>query len=395
MKRLTIVLLCLLFSSPVWPDEITFRADLENEIDYINARLSHSQVARINDRGTVRIVTPSRIVEFPIQDVTFHYNASGHRVRVAGEYNIKRFRSGRLTDVTHRNSFSSPSRRMALEAIDAFRRIQDHFTHDDPRREWMNTPLPVPDRRPDYRTIGEAIDYLNDNLVYSVILDLDENGIMTINAPSRIYRVNIIEAEFYPYDWSGDGKVRVYGDWCISTSDDERGRYDQYTPRVEFNVHYFNRAKPGVRALYYIKGSLLDQSEAEIEEYLDWKMTRQRDYESIEEAIKYINDRLEISIITDIDNDGVMTLNASRSIYKVPVRDSRFRRGSREHITLLGFEVSTGYRNTVEISSPESIEQYKDRRLEERTESQEFSVRSRHDVRDIIYALEYIQFMIR
>lgn len=395
MKRLTIVLLCLLFSSLALPDENSFRTEQENEIDYINARLSHSQVARINDSGTVRIVTPSRIVEFPIQDVTFHYNASGHRVRVAGEYNIKRFRSGRLTEVTHRNSFSSPSRRMALEAIDAFRRIQDQFTADDPRRDWMNTALPVPERRPDYRTIGEAIDYLNENLVYSVILDLDESGIMTINAPSRIYRVDIKEAEFYPYDWSGDGKVRVYGDWCISVSGDERGRHDRYVPRVEFTIHSFNRAKPSVRALYYIKGSLLDQSEVEIEEYLDWKMTRQRDYESIKEAIKYINDRLEISMITDIDNDGVMTLNASQSMYKVPMRSSRFRRGSREHITLLGFQVVTGHRNTVEISSPEGIGQYRDRRLEERIESQEFSVRDRHDVRDIIFALEYIKFMVR
>ncbi len=395
MKRLTIVLLCLLFSSPVWPDDNSFRTELENEIDFINSRLSHSQVARINDSGTVRIVTPRRIVEFPIQDVSFNYNASDHRVRVAGNYNIKRFRHGRLTDVTHRNSFSSPSRRTALEAIDAFRRIQDHFTHDDPRQQWMNTVLPIPERRPEYRTIGEAITYINDNLAYSVILGLDENGIMTVNAPSRMYRVNIIEAEFSSYDWSGDGKVRVYGDWCIRVSDDDRGRYDRYVPRVEFNVHSFTRVKPSVRALYYIKGALLDRTAAEIEEFLDWKMTQQRDYESIGEAIKYINDRLEISIITDIDSDGVMTINASRSIYKVPVRDSRFRRGSREQITFLGFEVATGHGITVEISSPEGIEQYRDRRFERRLDSQEFSVRSRHDIREIIEALEYIKFMIR
>jgi len=395
MKRLTIVLFCLIFVSLVWSDENSIRADLENEIDFINARLSHSQIARINDNGTVRIVTPRRIIEFPIQDVSFNFNASGQRVRIAGDYNIKRFRSGRLTDVTHRNSFSSPSRRSALEAIDAFRRIREHFNQDDPNRQWINTELPVEDIRPEYRTIHEAITYINDNLAYSVILDFDEDGIMTINAPSRLYRVDIKEAKFSAYDWSDDGKVRVYGKWCISVSDDDPGNFERYVPRVEFNVHSFTRVQPTVRALYYIQGSLYDRTAAEIEEYLDWKNTHQWDYESIEEAIKFINDRLEISIITDIDNDGVMTLNASQSMYKVPMRSSRFRRGSREHITLLGFQVVTGHRNTVEISSPEGIGQYRDRRLEERIESQEFSVRDRHDVRDIIFALEYIKFMVR
>ncbi len=395
MKRLTIVLFFLFFSSLLWSNENSFRTELENEIDLINSRLSHSQIARIDDRGTVRIVTPRRIIEFPIQEVAFNYNASGRRVRVAGDYNIKIFESGRLTEVSHRRSFTSPSRRMALETIDAFRRIRDLFTKDDPGRQLMNTALPVTDRAPEYRTIQEAISYINDNFALSVILDIDENGIMTINAPSRLYRVDMKEAEFAAYDWSGDGKVRVYGEWCLRVSDDESDRYDRYVPRAEFNVHSFNRARPAVRALYYIKSTLLGQTGAEIEEILAAKRSHQWDFRSVEEAVKYINDRLEISIITNIDENGVMTVNASRSIYKVPMHESRFRTGSRERITFLGFEVTTGHGNTVEISSPGGIEQYRDRRLERRIESQDFTVRSRHDIRDIIDALEYIQFMIR
>ncbi len=373
----------------------SLKTGVDDLIDQINARLSHSQIIRIDNDGMVYIKTPMDMIEFPIQETVFNYNASGNRVRVANNYNINRLRNERLIEVAHRISFTSPSRRMAFEAIDAFRDIKELFSGEDKKNEILNYDLPLIEESSEYRTLGEAIHFINDNLQLSLIMSMNNNGIMLINSPSELYEINLKEADFSEYDWTHDPKVRIYGDWCVRIMDYKHQRAGAYRPRVEFNVHSVSSTRSTVRALYHIKGALLGNTSGQIDNALRVQTTPLHRYRDIDEAVKYINDRLEISIITDIDKNGMVTINASEHIYKIPIKNSRFRIGRRRFNVFLGFEITSGSRNMVEIFSPAGLERYRDKRLQRRINSEQFTARSRFDASEIIKALEFIQEQIK
>lgn len=386
---------CLLFVAVfqvcIWSADIDFRSELEETIELINSRLSHSQIMRVNDKGIVRIKAPDQLIEFPIQEVSFNYNDSDHRIRIAGDFNIKYFdHDGELDEISHRQSFTCGSKRMAQEAIDAFRRIKQLFMKKDGEGKHLSRSLPVADPSLGYETLEQAIGFINDNLVLSLILDVTPDGTMVINAPSAIYRVNMKSAHFSLNELSQETKVRVYGDWCIEVTEEDDRQESRFVPRESFASRSGSRARQCVRALYYIKGALLGQTSAQVEDTPNLKNRGRENYSNIEEAIEYINDRLEISIVTGIDEDQVMTVNSSDYIYELPIRDCRFRSG-RNRISIFGLGLFGGRDNSVEIVCRKGMERYEDRELQRRIDSEQFSIRSRQSVAEVIEALEYIQ----
>ncbi len=394
MKHYTGVLLVFAFVSGIWSAEPSRQTDVNDAIELINSRLSHSRILKIDADGVVSVKAPGQIIEFPIRAVSFNYNDSDCRVRVAGDYNIRYYKGDRLTEVTHRQSFTCGSRRMAQDAVDSFRSIKSRFLEGDPALNHQNKILSAVDGALGYKTLGQAIDFINDNLSRSVILGLDETGQMAINAPSAIYRIDMKAAHFALKDWSDQAQLRVYGEWCVEVSQEKGRRVERFVPRESFSTHSNSRGRESVEALYYIKGAVLGQHSAQIEEQLMLSRSSPEDYRSIEEAIQYINDRLEISIITGIDEDGLMTVNASEYIYKLPLRDCRFRSG-RNMISFFGFRITGRRDSSVDVRCSRGLERHYDGVLQRRIDSESFSARSRRDVKDIIAAFEYIQNKVR
>ncbi len=395
MKRFILLFLVALLSSGLYADDKTFRTEIDNAVELINSRLSHSRIVRVDDKGVVHIQAPDQMIEFPIQEVSFNYNDSDHRVRVAGDYNIRYYdEDGECEEVSHRQSFTCRSRRMAEDAIDAFRRIKDLFTTGSISREKTDLILPVEDDSLGYRTLKQAVRFVNDNLLLSLILEVNDNGIMSINAPSAMYLVDMKQAQFALNDWSDQPKVRIYGDWCVEMYEDDNPRHRHFVPRESFSSRSASRARQCVRALYYIKGALLGQTAVQIEDESNIKGTFREEYSNVEEAVDYINNRLKISIITGIDSDGKLVVNASENIYKIPLRSCMIRSG-RNRISFFGIGLFGDRSDTVEIRCRKGLELYADRELIRRLDEENFSVANRRSVSEVVEAFEYLQNKIR
>jgi hypothetical protein len=263
-----------------------------------------------------------------------------------------------------------------------------------PEQQRLEVPLPVLDRTLGYTSLGQAVDFINDSLSMSLILGIDEQGIMLINAPSAIYRVDLRAAQFGINDGSGRVKIRIFGDWCISVFDEGDRRRERHLSRESFTTHSGNRARESVRAFYHLKGVVLGQTADQIEENAFLRGSIREDYRSVEEAIEYINDRLEISIITGLDEQGVMTVNASEQIYKIPLHNCRFRAG-RNRVSFLGFGLFGGRGNVVEITCPKGFDRYSDRDMVRRVDGERFTARSKAAVKEIITAFEFIRNKVR
>lgn len=394
MKTTSLLLMVLMLTGSVWSQEKKTSLDVQDAIELINSKLSHSKIMGIDDKGLVRIKAPEQMIEFSILDVSFNYNDSDNRVRVAGDHNINYYEDERFVEVSHRQSFTCRSSRMAQDVIDALRRLKEQFAKDDPARQRLEKKLPQEDRSLGYSTMRQAMDFINDNLSLSLILDIDEEGMMIINAPSAIYRVDLAAAHFGLNDGSDRARVRIFGDWVISILEEGNRKKERFIARESFSVHSTSRARQSVKALYDLKGAFLGQSAPFEEENSFLRASIREDYRSIEEAVEYINDRLEVSIITGLDQNGIMTVNASEQIYKLPLKTCRFRAG-RNRISVLGFGLFGGRGSVVEISSPKGLEKYTDRDLVRRVDGESFSARTKGAVKEIINAFEYIQNKIR
>lgn len=390
MIKIGIFLLALGLTFAGLASDSPFNTDISDAIEIINARLSHSRIIGIDEEGMVKIKAPGQIIEFPIRDVAFNYNDSDHRVRVAGIHNIKYYEDGRLVEVSHRQSFTCGSTRMAQDVIDSFRTIRNKYLGKNRDRDWEARGLPVADGALGFQTLGQAVDFINDSFCLSVVVNLEQNRELVINAPSAIYRVDMNCAQFAVNDWSGRPSVRIFGDWCVEMTAEDGRRNSRLVPRESFTVCSPQRARQSVLALSYIKGTLLGHDVEQIEENANQRRVLREDFNSIEEAVDFINDRLEISIITNIDEHGMVTVNAPENIYQFPLSECRFRPG-RNRISIFGFEISGRRRDSVEIRCNKGLELYFDRRLQRREESENFSVKGRHEVREVIEALEYIQ----
>jgi hypothetical protein len=72
-----------------------------------------------------------------------------------------------------------------------------------------------------YANVGEAIDFINSRLSYSIILGIDKTGNISINAPDEIYRFNLNEvktnsaisrstsSDWFPFSFPGTPAIGV------------------------------------------------------------------------------------------------------------------------------------------------------------------------------------------
>lgn len=395
MKRLTLFLLVTLMCLEIHSNDESVRARIDDAVELINSRLSHSRIVAVDARGVVQVQAPGQRIEFPVQKVSFHYNDSNHRVRVAGDFNIRHYdEEGELEEVTHRQSFSCHSRRMAEDAVEAFRRIKDIFIEETADEPFLGLSLPRGPVPLSFRTLREAVRFVNDSLSLSLIVDVSENGNMIINSPGAMYLVDLKAADFALNNLTNEPRLRIYGYWCVETYEPGERQRGRFIPRESFSFHSSERARQCVRALYYIKGALLGQTAEQIE--LEPNITEDvlEEYKSVEEAIRYLNNRLKISIVTGIDPEGRLVVNASENIYKIPLRNCVFRAG-RNGLTFFGIGVFGSRNDAVEVRCSRELEIYADKKLVKRSKEERFSVTSRQGIDEVVAALEYIQNKIR
>ena len=365
-------------------------AGTNEAVDYVNARVRHSAILRVTEAGVVRVRTPSETLTFKLQATVFSLNDQNgdHRVRIASSEPIEAWDGEHREDVTHRQSFVCRSRTDAREAIAALRRLKQSFLDKDPKYTCLKRKLAPDGNGGEYATLGEALDFVNDHLSHSVVLGLDDQGILTLQASDEtIYRVDLARAEFGLNDRGGDPRVRIYGNWCIEIFRD--GHRDQETPRESFTVRSRLGAKEVVQALYGIKAASASKDTAKRASLRNGSETRSPAYTTIPEAIDALNDRLAVSIVLGLDAQGDLLINASDAIYHVKLADCTFRK-PKERIHLLGL-IHLGQEEGVNIASPKGLRKYVDSVRWDTVDDQTFSCESESDTRAALQAFDFIK----
>jgi len=365
-------------------------------IDFINDRLSHSVIQKIDADGTVTISAPSEKIRFNLRDVSFNYNGGNNddRVRVFGDNCIGLFEKKELKEKTSRQSFLCDSEKEAYEVITAFKYLKKQYTAPQKGLVATDKKLKVSDTTLGTKTVGEAIDFINENLSYSMVTGIDDQGMMTINAPDEIYRVNLKLAEF-GYNDSDDGsKMRIYGDFCIEVKKD-RGR-NEFISRKSFQAPDRVKAYKVITVLYYLKGTYTDVDPATLPGLKNVQRKRVNSYTNAQEAIDFINDRLSYSIILAIDKTGIMTINAPDEIYRFNVKEVKVSKTDHRNISSDWFRLPVpDYAPGVLFECNECIRKYESPGSYDTEDDQVFQCGNMTEAKEVVKAFGYLQGVVK
>jgi hypothetical protein len=361
--------------------------------DFINDRLSHSIVQKIDPDGTVTMSAPDQKIKFRLADVSFNYNGGNDddRVRVFCNNCIAHYEHKQLTETTSRQSFLCESEKDANEVITAFRHLKKLFTANQKSGMASDKKLKVSDSTLGTRTVAEAIDFVNENLSYSMVLDIDDMGMMTINAPEDIYRVDLKKAEFGYNDLDGSSRVRIYGDFCVEIKEDHGGK--KFISRQSFQAHGRVQAYKVISVLYYLKSTYCDLDQAKIAALKNIGGTGPGSYKNVNEAMDYINSRLSYSIILGIDKTGNITINSPDDIYRFNIHDVKMSKTDHRNFKSDWFRVRipVDYSPGVLFECNDCIKQYEAPDSYDAIDEQVFQCGSLKEANEVLKALAYIK----
>jgi hypothetical protein len=370
----------------------------DDAIEFVNARLSHSYLMRIDPNGGAKIKAPGgQTFTFNIKDVAFSFNDRNDdaRIRVASDQGIGLQNEDRDKDDRFRQSFVCRSSKAAREAIDSLRKLKKTFTERDDRFKHLDRKLVSGDAELTFTTLGEAIDFVNDRLAISVVTRVDTKGFLFINGPDKVYQVDLRKAEFGFNPLSDDPKVRIYGDWCLALL--HHGKMDREIARESFTTGFRQDAYQVIKALYFIQGAFTGMDAAQIKTLRNVTRSQTKEYSTIQGALDAINDRLAISIVLGIDPKGLLTINASEHIYRLDIAKCSFEK-ARPKRTFQGWlqrTFSFDDQEGVTITCPDGIQKCADAQSSRTVEEETFSCESAFDTREIIKALEFIKDKVR
>jgi hypothetical protein len=291
-------------------------------------------------------------------------------------------------EILHRQSFTCRTREGAREVVQALRRLRAACLEKDPSAASFNRKLKG---GAGTQTLDQALDLVNDNLAISVALKVDPKGILTLNGPDDIYRVDLARAEFALNDLNDEPRVRIYGDWCIETF---RGHgRDRQMSRESFTTRTRQGARDVVRALYTVKAAFTGMDPAAVAALRNVTGERIRDYKTIAQAVDAINDRLDVSILMGVDAKGEVVVNAPDRIYRFNILDCQFRR-ARERSWFFG--LVRGFDGEgVTIEGRKGLQKFEDGHFYDTVDEETFSCRSSFEVREVVQALDFIQDQTR
>jgi len=387
MCALGLLSVSLLFSQESAVDDI---------VEEINLRLSHSSIEGIDKDGVVTIKSPDEIYKFNLRDASFNYNSRNDdsRVRILCNYCIEQFDDHHLEDTIHRESFLCKSEKHALQVIDDFKRLKRMFADRGMAPAPFDKPLSIGSSSLPYATVREAVDYINGFLDYSMILRVDENGRMLINAPSNIYEVDLRKAQFGFNDLADEPRVRIYGEWCVEQLD--KG-HNTTLPRESFQISDEDDAGDIMRALYFIKAAYTGVDAASVNSLKAVTGAKTNAYSTVAEAIDYINDRLKYSLIQGVSDKGVVTINSQEYIFVFDIAQCTFSPDHADSILKEMFSFGDGdsFRKAILVTAREGIERYREGRLRDTIDDQDFQCRSQAEATEVIKAFGFVRDKIR
>jgi hypothetical protein len=365
--------------------------------DFINDRLSHSVLQKIDPDGTVTIGAPGEKIKFKLREVFFNYNGGNNddRVRVFCDDCIEHYEHKSLTEKTSRQSFACESEEEANEAISAFRHLKKLYTADQKSSIQGDKKLKVSDSTLGTKTVSEAVDFINENLSYSMIMGIDDQGIMTINAPDEIYRVNLKQVDFGYNDASDGSKVRIYGDFGIELK--KNGSKKEFLCRKSFQTPGRVSAFKVIPVLYYLKSAYSDLDPAKIARLKNVTGAKTNSYKTVNEAIDFINDRLSYSIILGIDQPGNIAINAPEEIYRFNIHDVTINNAvnHRSKSEWFPFVITDGPATGVLVKCNECIQQFDAPDSFEKLDEQVFQCGRISEVKEVMKALTYIKASVK
>ena len=365
----------------------------EQAKDFINDRLSHSVLQKIDPDGTVTMSAPDQKIKFKLREVSFNYNGGNNddRVRVFGDNCIEHYEHKSLTETTSRQSFLCESEKEANEVIAAFKYLKKLYTADQKNLLPADKKLKVSDTAFGTKTISEAIDFINDNLSYSMITGIDDQGVMTINSPDDIFLVNLKQAEFGYNDASDGSKVRIYGDFCIRVKSNKSK--NEFICRKSFQTPGRVSAFKVIPVLYYLKSTFTGLDPAQIAGFRNVTGKRTNNYTNTMEAINFINDRLSYSTILGIDQSGNMTINAPEELYRFNISDVKVS-NAQNHKTRsewFPFVITDGPSTGVVFECNTCIRKFDAPNSFDRLNEQVFQCETMGEVKEVLKALTYIK----
>ncbi len=368
---------------------------VEETIEYINNRLSHSVILKVDQKGLVKVKAPGQYIHFNLKEASFNYNGANgdDRVRVYCDDCIEYYENKTLENTESIQSFLCDSKKAAYEVISAFKHLKKTYA-DNSNQSKQNDKKIKTDEQLKYSTINEAVDFINERLSFSAISKVDDKGILYITAPDRTFKINLKSAEFGYNGSAGDSKVRIYGDFCIRSY--VKHEPDEILPRQSFSTESKNNAFDVIKALYFIKFAYLGLDVSKISSLRNVSGTKNQNYSNINEAIDFINDRLEISIIMDINKYGEVSINSQDNIFRFNIKNIEIKKAvslfsSGNFLKNLFFKSIRQEVTGVKIAGYESIKKYADGKLEETLDEQDFSCGNEYRSKDVFKALKYIQ----
>lgn len=363
-------------------------------VRYINSRLSHSSIESIDEAGAVVIKTPDETLRFNIQETSFNYNGlnGDNRVRIFCNYCIGRYTGRSLEGTSHRESFLCRSGNDAVEVIGAFNRLKQAYADRDSRFKVFDQRITTADSSLPYSSVKGAVDFVNQHLVISAIVNVNEQGKMLINAPDDVYEVDLRKAEFGFNDLNSEPKLRIYGEWCIVVL---RKDHAKELPRESFQIAGRDGALNVVKAMYFIKSAFTGMDAATVANLRNVTGRKTTSYSTIAQAVDYINDRLAYSIILRIDDNGMATVNSMEKIFIFDVRAGAFSQDDDRSLLKNIINIFSGGDRAVRVESVDGINGYEGGKSDERMDEQSFQCKSESDVKDVIKAFDFVKSKIK
>ncbi len=369
----------------------------EETKDFINDRLSHSVLQKIDPDGTVTMNAPDQKIKFKLREVSFNYNGGNNddRVRVFCDNCIEHYEHKNLTEKTSRQSFLCESEKEAYEVITAFKHLKKIYLADRNNLIPGDKKLKASDTTLETKTVSEAIEFINENLSYSMITGIDDQGIMTINAPDDIYEVNLKQADFGYNDASDGSKVRIYGDFCIDLKKSRNEK--EFVSRKSFQTSSRAKAYKVITVLYYLKSTYADLDPAKITGLKNVRGVRTGSYKNVSEAIDFINDRLSYSIILGVNQAGIMTINAPEEIYRFNIHDVKMNTSAnhKARSEWFPFVITDGPSTGVLVECDDCIKKYDKTDSFDKLDDQVFQCGSMSEVKEVLKAFTYIKVSVK
>lgn len=365
----------------------------QEAIDYVNDRFSHSIIQKIDDDGLVTIKAPSQRITFPIGKSVFNYNDlnGDSRVRVACASCIKFYENREYDRTESRQSFSCDSEDEAFEVIRALEYIKSTFPVDAATAGLPTKKLNLADTTLGYTSVAEAVNLVNKVLLHSFITGIDDKGVMTINAPSDNYKIDLSKAEFMVNDLGDDPKLRIYGDFCIRQIDDDGD--EDFISRESFSTKSRFKCYKAIKALYYIKSAYSSLQPDAVPQLPNVRRNHLTSYKTLDEAITFINNRLRYSVILGIDSKGMLSINAPSEVYRINMKKAKFNYTDRNRVNVdwFGIRIESDNIDGVLVECRNCIEKYSDPRDYDITNEQTFQCESEQQVREVLKALTFIK----